>query len=610
MLCAQTVHALRRLISEFPLSPLPSGPAQPHRRPLWALPFAILLALMALLGPQLAHAEDEAACQTPRAAIQQFLDYLQPDLFDPHQAVRCFERPSTMSPEVLMQRARELKAVLDHKGLRVHPRDIPDEPDYTDALGRALYEPFPRVDTFRLRRQGEEWRIPATAIGQISDLYRRTFSSTIETLLTHLPTSLRYSVFDLELWQLLALLLMLSSAWLLSTLTMLAVRNRLGALFRRWQVETDLRGLTTISRPLGLFAAAAFVVWVLPELRLPVGLSRALLVLARLGFSIASVMVVYRLVDVLIARFASKAAQTDTKMDDQLVMLVGKTARALVIIAGVLAVLQNLDVNVSGLLAGLGIGGLALALAAKDTAANLLASVTIFLDKPFQVGDWIMVANIEGAVLEVGLRSTRIRTAYDSVISVPNSKLADNMIDNYSLRTARRFRERFRLSYETTGPQVEAFVEGVRAILTAHPIARKDNYTVAFVNFGESGLEVLVNAFFTTPSWVEEQQARHQFLLAVRHLADDLGVQLALPTRTLHIRSQATPEPREPQRIPATPQLIEHVEAHGPDGAQVHHVGQVALTEHGFFSTTPLPNLTPRRSAQERAAENPEKSAP
>ena len=165
------------------------------------------------------------------------------------------------------------------------------------------------------------------------------------------------------------------------------------------------------------------------------------------------------------------------------------------LLIGGLFVLGNLGVNVTSLVAGLGLGGLAVALAAQDTIRNLLGGVTIFADRPFQVGDWVVVNDIEGTVEHVGFRSSRVRTFYNSVVTVPNARIVDTHVDNMGLRQWRRYKTTLGLAYQTTPDQVQAFVEGVRALIRSNPNMRKDYYIVEFHGFSAVTLDVLVYCF-------------------------------------------------------------------------------------------------------------------
>lgn len=280
----------------------------------------------------------------------------------------------------------------------------------------------------------------------------------------------------------------------------------------------------------------------------------------------ALVLLGFRGIDIFSEVLAQRAAQTETKMDDQLVPVIRTSLRVAVTAIGVLFVLSNLDVNIASLIAGVGLLGLAVALAAQDTVKNFLGGVAIFADKPFQIGDWIVINDVEGTVEEVGLRSTRVRTFYNSVVTVPNYTFTDNDVDNMGARSWRRYSTTLGLSYATTPEQMQAFVEGVRAIIRANPGMRKDYYIVEFKEFGPSSLDVMLYSFIAARDWNEEMRVRHVLNLDIIRLAQRLQVEFAYPTQTLHIDSG----PGQPFPAPASPppdQLAAAVDDFGPDGA-------------------------------------------
>ena len=141
-------------------------------------------------------------------------------------------------------------------------------------------------------------------------------------------------------------------------------------------------------------------------------------------------------------------------------------------------------------MATLSIGGLAFALAAQDTIKNFFGSLMIFVDKPFQVGQWITAPGIDGTVEEVGLRSTRIRTFSNSLIYVPNGKLADATIDNHGLRAYRRFSTQLAITYDTPPELIEVFVEGLRKIVLDHPTTWKDNFHIYMNDLNSHSLDI------------------------------------------------------------------------------------------------------------------------
>jgi MscS family membrane protein len=192
---------------------------------------------------------------------------------------------------------------------------------------------------------------------------------------------------------------------------------------------------------------------------------------------------------------------------------------------------------VGSLLAGLGIGGVAIALASKDTVANLFGSLVIFLDKPFQIGDWIEMGSIEGTVEEVGLRTTRVRTFANSLITIPNAKFTTEAVNNWSRMKKRRIKMTVGLTYDATPDKVEEAVLRIREIIAADEKIRNDFYLVNFDNLGPSSLDLFVYCFTETTNWAEFLQAKQEFLLKIMRAVEELGLEFAFPTQTLHVES-------------------------------------------------------------------------
>lgn len=257
----------------------------------------------------------------------------------------------------------------------------------------------------------------------------------------------------------------------------------------------------------------------------------------KITLSVGLVWTLYSLMDVLSEYLKSLAAKTESSLDDQLVPLLSKTLKIVVLIFSVLVAIQNIGINVMGVLAGLGIGGLAFALAAKDGIANFFGSLMILMDKPFQVGDSIVVNGSDGIVEEVGFRSTRIRTFYNSVVSIPNAEMMNAKIDNMGRRNYRRLNIRLGITYDTRTQKVQEFVSGIRNLASENPMVFKDNMQIFFNDFGADSLVILVYIFFEVKTWPEELTLREEFLIGIKDLAERIGVEFAFPTQTLHIDS-------------------------------------------------------------------------
>ena len=348
---------------------------------------------------------------------------------------------------------------------------------------------------------------------------------------------------------------------LVSQALRLYVRARLHGDDREfWDQERARLGRATLA-----LIAAITVILGFPTLGFESSVENVVNQVASLFGAGALVVLGFRGVDVLTDVLERRAEQTASRFDDQLVPLVSSALKGVVVLIGAVFVMGNLGVNVTSLLAGLGLGGLAVALAAQDTIRNLLGGVTIFADRPFQVGDWVVMNDIEGTVEHVGFRSSRVRTFYNSVVTVPNARIVDTHVDNMGLRQWRRYKTTLGLGYNSTPDQVQAFVEGVRALIRSNPGMRKDFYIVEFHGFSAVTLDVLVYCFIDAKDWNEELRTRHVLNLDIMRLAQDLGVEFAFPTQTLHVASL----PGQPQDVPAAPgrdQLGEIVDGYSPNG--------------------------------------------
>lgn len=367
-----------------------------------------------------------------------------------------------------------------------------------------------------------------------------TLSVAVVQVVDSLPSVFRTELFGFELWQYAALIVWVAVAATLSWLFETLVSRYLRPFLKRFAHGTAESFVGSMAKPIRwwllfvILSLTSSLLQLQPEIG--DGLSRVLTVFA----SIATIVLVYRLTEFVAERALEYTAKTESSFDDQLVPLIRNSIQVVVIVVGVLFILQNNGVNVTSLIAGLGLGGLAFALAAQNTLANFFGSITLFLDRPFQVGDVISAGGIEGTVEEVGFRSTRVRTFYNSQVTMSNAKLADMDIDNLGRRQVRRFRTNIGLTYGTPTDKIQVFVEGVRKIVEDTPEIWNDSHEVHFNNMGAYSLDILVNIFFDVTTWTEELKARQTFLLNVMKLGEEVGVEFAFPTQTLHVESLST----------------------------------------------------------------------
>ena len=540
-----------------------------------ALTVAAAMAALLLAAP-MAHAGEgpnvtdaEGRCETPQQALYTVLYWLQPERYDPGRAAACIDRsalkePSREAPLV----AENLKKLLDARGLYVMWEDIPDKADY-EKDGEAQFGVYPdTLGGVNIVKKDTRWVISSASLDRINELYRKTVPAGFDDIVKALPEWLRGRVVGLQVWQLLGIVLLIFLGLGVQRLVVFLFATYLRRIAGKLNVTWIQKVINKADRPVGGLVMAGVFAAGIPLLQFPVRLSAISMLAIRVMAAFSVVWLGYRLVDVLCDALGDRAAKTDTKLDDQLVPLVRKSLKVFLVLIGGIFILQNLSVDVGSLLAGLGLGGLAFALAAKDTVANFFGSVMIFIDKPFQIGDWIkMSADVEGTVEEVGFRTTRIRTFYNSVVTVPNALVTNTPIDNLGVRRYRRYKGMLGLTYDTPPEKVQAFCEGVRAIIQSLPGMRKDFYLVEFQGFGASSLDVLLYCFMDVPDWAAELRTRTNLNLEILRLAQNLGVSFAFPTQTLHIESlPAKDAPKVDGKAADTGKLADIVRAFGPGG--------------------------------------------
>ena len=218
--------------------------------------------------------------------------------------------------------------------------------------------------------------------------------------------------------------------------------------------------------------------------------------------------------------------------------LIKKTLGVVFIIMAALTVAQRMGLNVGAFLTGLGIGGLAFALAAQDTIANFFGSLVVVMDRPFRVGEYVSIGSAEGTVEDIGLRSTRLRTGARTEITIPNKVVANEIVTNFSRMPQRRVDQKIGLTYKTTPTQLEAFLEEVRGILRGDPGVHQEFIAVNFTGYGESSLDIQLIYFSANPDWKKHMDLRERINLQIMRAVTARGLAFAFPTQTLHVEDE------------------------------------------------------------------------
>lgn len=302
--------------------------------------------------------------------------------------------------------------------------------------------------------------------------------------------------------------------------------------------------LESVARPLSLFIWVYGIYLVLTPLflhfRKPDGTNLVHSVAreaAELGAAVALVWFIFKLVSIVDFKLKNWAASTDNAIDDVLAPLAGRTLRVFIVIIGGVLIIQNLTgVELGPLLASLGIGGIAVALAAKDSIANLFGTLTILFDKPFQLGERITIDKYDGVVEDVGFRSTRIRTLTGHLVTIPNEKVVSSGVENIAKRPHIRWLTNITITYDTAPDKVEKAVSIIKEILNDHEGMHPDfPPRVYFNGFNDWSLNIMVVVWYHPADYWAMQEWQQRTCLEILSRFNAEGIDFAFPSRTVFL---------------------------------------------------------------------------
>jgi MscS family membrane protein len=490
---------------------------------------------------------------SPRELVERFLDLTHDGRF--REAASLLDLAPAQRPdgEAL---ARQLKAVLD-RSLRIDLQAVSDAPEGRpgdglpaglDELGRVPGAAG-QLEPVRLVRldEGEArtWRFARSTVERIPTWYGRLPG---RWALDRLPAPLlRAGPMDLPWWQWLVLLVVAPVAWALGAILGRISRAVLLRIARRTGSTWDDDLASRMGGPLTLAWSLAVAGLLLARLDMarPIQLAtdRAL----RTGLLVVVFWSLLRAIDVSTGALSRAPWALERPGSRSLLSITGRIAKVVVAALAVVAALSELGYPVGSLLAGLGLGGLAFALAAQKTVENLFGALSLGLDQPIREGDFIKVEELVGTVEAIGLRSTRIRTLDRTLVSIPNGRLADMRLESFAARDRIRLACDLGLVYETSAEQVREVLAGLEAVLRGHPLIWPDTVVVRLKQFGAFSLDIEVMAWFRTADWGQFQAIRQEVLLQFMGVVRAAGTAMAFPTQTLHLT------PRDARGLAASP---------------------------------------------------------
>jgi MscS family membrane protein len=365
---------------------------------------------------------------------------------------------------------------------------------------------------------------------------------THDWLLEHMPPSLRaIGPQQLSWWQWLGLPGLALCSLVLAVPLSRGSRALLAHVLHSERVGADGSRLRRASGPLLLGWSTLFFALGLPWLRLTPEANSAVYVGLRATALVAFYWALSRGIDVAQQAIGGSHWARAHSASRSLVPLAARVGKVFVLVLAVLALLSELGYAVTSLVAGLGIGGVAVALGAQKTLENFFGALSIGADQPFLQGDVVRLGDLVGTVEEVGLRSTRIRTQDRTLVTIPNGKLADMQIESLAVRDRLFFGASLRLVYSTRAEQLRAILAALEAVLREQPKLWPDGVSVRLVGLGEFSLNIDVQAAFSTTDWNEFLDIRQELLLRFIEVVASEGSAFAFPTRTVQLANLSGP---------------------------------------------------------------------
>lgn len=487
---------------------------------------------------------------SPRAALTRFFDRARRGDFA--GAGQLLDLPAAIDTSRADDLARRLAAVLDSRLWvdleRVSPvaEGETDDglPSDRELIGTVKLSDGREV-AIRLARSGRGgergWKFSQIVVAEIDLLYADLPDNWIRE---HIPVVLlNPGPFDILYWQWLALLVLIPTSALIGWLLEKPTRRVLHRISSKTETEFDDKLIAAARGPIvllwGVAASRVLLRWI--ALATPV---QTFIVEVQAAIAtVAAFWIVLRAIGVLQETIPMSEWGARHPALRSLIPLGGRIARLLIFLIAVLTVISQFGYPVATILAGLGIGGIAVALGAQKSLEHFFGSVSIGVDQPFRVGDWVMVGGTEGEIEAIGLRSTRIRTMDRTILSIPNGQLAETRTENFAARDRIRLRTVIGLEYGTSAATMRAVRDDIEALLRAHPLTWPDRVVVRFYEFGAYALNVEVFCWIVTTNVDEFRAVREELFLQMIEAVERRGAAFAFPTQTLHIAGGSEAKP-------------------------------------------------------------------
>jgi len=503
----------------------------------------LLLLIFGLTGQMLLAQTKNAPAPTlesPFNTMWVHLYYLQKDTYVPELSAMTI--PVLPDTATAIRRAIQLKQILDGMGLYVHLEKVPKNPDFIDTTtNKPYYTPFPdELPEVYLEKIDGRWYYSLETVARVPAIHKKVYPFGTDLLLNILPAHIgQKEVFGISLAQYLGALLLFLTLYILYWLLGFLIRPLVRYLSRSRLnpgliPDTLIRNIARLTSVLIVLQALKYL---LPTLLFAPSFMADLVRGVKIILTIVWLLLLLRIFDVVMLYMTHIAEKTTSKLDEQLMPILKKIGQIGLATIAILRILSLLDVNVTALIAGVSIGGLALALAAQDTVKNLIGSAMIFMDQPFQIGDWVEANGIAGTVVEVGFRTTRLQQIDSSIIAVPNGTIANAAVKNLGVRKYRLMNTLIGVTYDTPPELLEKFIEGLKEIILRHPATHKENFYVHFHELAGSSLNIYFRVSLEVTDFAGELKAKETILFSIVRLAQALGISFAFPSTSVYVET-------------------------------------------------------------------------
>lgn len=338
------------------------------------------------------------------------------------------------------------------------------------------------------------------------------------------------------LWQYAASLVWVVLAFVVAALIDFLMSNQLRKLAAKTKTDLDEKLLGILHTPVKAAVALVMLNVGIHMFQWPAWAEKILSTVFTIAVAGVLIYLAMRLVDLLVGYLEPRFFAGDAQLAKLMMPVLAKSVKAFVIIIGSLTAAQHLGLPITSVIAGLGIGGIAVALAAQNTLANIFGTVTILADRPFRVGDRVQIDKYDGSVEAIGLRSTRLRTLEGHVVTIPNKTMADSAINNVTMRPNIRQLITISLTYGTTPEKMQEAVTVLREIFQKHPLTH--DAWIYWKDYGAHSLDIFIVYWCRSREFKEFLQAMEEINLEIKRRFDAAGLDFAFPTQTIHLRQE------------------------------------------------------------------------